>query len=73
MGGGIPTSKQVYGHDYATYPNYNLMLSVNHPEWVLRWAKYAFPSLPKEDHKLVLPYIKKHKEVLKKHDLYPNI
>jgi len=47
-------------------PNYNLALSVNHPEWVLNYAKYVLPDLPVSDHKIIIPYLQKHRPLIER-------
>eukprot|EP01118_Nematostelium_gracile_P007108 TRINITY_DN2299_c0_g1_i2.p1 TRINITY_DN2299_c0_g1~~TRINITY_DN2299_c0_g1_i2.p1 ORF type:complete len:398 (+),score=60.91 TRINITY_DN2299_c0_g1_i2:75-1268(+) len=49
--------------------NHNLAVGVNHPEWALRWMKFVFPHLTPEDHSKVRPYVNKHEELFKWHDL----
>lgn len=46
------------------YPNYNLVMTNEHPEWVLKYAKYVVPSLPENTRKEVQPYLLKHQGLL---------
>ena len=65
LGSGVYQSAK----DGSDLINYNLFLSVNHPEWAYRWAKYALPTLPESDHAAVLPYIQKHRALWQKHNV----
>lgn len=67
LGGGVYQKDQ----DDDKAPNYNLIMSVNHPEWVYRWTKYAFPTLPKDDHEYVKPYIRRHRAFLAQYGILP--
>lgn len=49
--------------------NYNMFLSVNHPEWVYRYVKYVVPTLPCPD--VANPFLLKHKDFLDRHNLLP--
>lgn len=45
-------------------------MTVDHPEWIVKYAKYAVPSLPPTaDFKKVKLYVDKHAELLKKEKL----
>jgi hypothetical protein len=52
------------------HPNYNLFMTVDHPEWVLKYVKYVLPSLPEGHWPKVRPYIQKHHGLLKELDWY---
>jgi len=63
LGGGVyaPTSPS------NEHPNYNLVMTNNHPEWVVKYAKYVVPSLPNNiGHSYISPYLTKHKSLLQK-------
>lgn len=65
VGGGV------YVNGDSAPPNYNLIMTVNHKEWVYRWAKYALPHLPEASHHAVKAYVLKHAAFLKTVNLYP--
>jgi hypothetical protein len=61
LGGGVyaPSSASTKN------PNYNLVMTNNHPEWVVKYAKYVVPSLPKSiGHSFISSYLMKHKSLL---------
>lgn len=45
-------------------------MTVDHPEWVVKYVKYVLPSLPAQHWPQVRPYIQKHKRLLEKLDWY---
>jgi len=59
LGGGVYAPAAPNEH-----PNYNLVMTNNHPEWVVKYAKYVVPSLPNSIGHYVKPYLMKHKNLL---------
>eukprot|EP01118_Nematostelium_gracile_P020473 TRINITY_DN9937_c0_g1_i1.p1 TRINITY_DN9937_c0_g1~~TRINITY_DN9937_c0_g1_i1.p1 ORF type:complete len:466 (-),score=64.10 TRINITY_DN9937_c0_g1_i1:52-1281(-) len=51
------------GASLSNHPNgmmYNLFMSVDHPEFVLKWVTFALPALPETDYPKIAPYLNKH-------------
>lgn len=61
LGGGIQVSSK-------HRPNYNLLMTVDHPEWVVKYVKYVLPSLPEHHWPQVRSYIQKHHRLLEELD-----
>jgi len=59
LGGGISVGGT------APFPNYNLCMSVDHPEWVAKYVKHVVPTIPREFYVFVKPYLESHLPLLK--------
>lgn len=64
LGGGLyaPTASN-------SPPNYNLVMTVDHPEWVAKYAKYVVPTLPPTPVAPVRAYLKKHEAFINANNL----
>ena len=58
LGGGLPKHEK--------YANRTLAVSVNHPQFVAKWAKESLPLLTDSDKVKVEPYIQKHYDIISK-------
>jgi hypothetical protein len=59
LGGGLYAPTAPLDH-----PNYNLVMTNDHPEWVVKYAKYVVPSLPNSIGPAICSYLTKHKGLL---------
>ena len=63
LGGGVFESRSAHAEI-----NYNLFMSVHHPEWVARYAKFALPTLP--SCAPAYPFLSRHQKFLQEKGLW---
>lgn len=60
LGAGLKLKKHAY-----EFKNHTLFVTVNHPQFVAKWAKDALPYLTDNDREKVQGYIEKHYDIIK--------
>ena len=63
LGDGLKPS---FTNKMDSFVNHTLFISVNHPQFVAKWAKETLPLLSESDKEMVEEYIKKHYGIIKK-------